>query len=77
MTTRSPGAFSLDDPLTKKLGADELDVVELVMTIEEEFQIAIPDEAVMDANARRSVGIPEDFSGSDFVRIVAEIKTQK
>ena len=32
--------------LTKDLGADELDIIELVMSIEEEFQIAIPDDAI-------------------------------
>ena len=37
-------SFSLSDPLMSKLGADELDVVELVMEIEDQFQIAIPDE---------------------------------
>jgi len=38
---------------TEDLGADSLDVVELVMAFEEEFQIVIPDEEV--ANLR-SVG---------------------
>ena len=31
---------------TEDLGADSLDVVELVMAFEDEFQIAIPDEEV-------------------------------
>ena len=32
--------------ITEDLGADSLDVVDLVMYIEEEFDIEIPDEAV-------------------------------
>jgi len=35
-----PGANFVDD-----LGADSLDTVELVMALEEEFEIEIPDEA--------------------------------
>lgn len=45
--------LSIDDPTQVKpeanfandLGADSLDVVELVMALEEEFEIEIPDEA--------------------------------
>ena len=37
----TPGANIQDD-----LGADSLDVVDLVMSLEEEFDIEIPDEAV-------------------------------
>jgi acyl carrier protein len=36
----TPGASFVDD-----LGADSLDVVELVMGLEEEFDIEIPDES--------------------------------
>lgn len=35
-----PGASFMDD-----LGADSLDIVELVMAFEEEFEIEIPDDA--------------------------------
>lgn len=38
----------LDASITEDLGADSLDVVDLVMSIEEEFDIEIPDEAVED-----------------------------
>jgi acyl carrier protein len=37
----TPDANILDD-----LGADSLDVVELVMSLEEEFNIEVPDEEV-------------------------------
>lgn len=43
-----PGASFIDD-----LGADSLDTVELVMALEEEFSIEIPDE---DAEKMTSVG---------------------
>lgn len=44
----TPDATFADD-----LGADSLDVVELVMSLEDEFRISIPDE---DAEKIRSVG---------------------
>ena len=44
----TPGASFIDD-----LGADSLDTVELVMALEEEFGIEIPDE---DAEKMSSVG---------------------
>ncbi|MBQ3567195.1 MAG: acyl carrier protein [Oscillospiraceae bacterium] len=37
-----------DASITEDLGADSLDVVDLIMSIEEEFDIEIPDEAVED-----------------------------
>ena len=37
----SPSASFLDD-----LGADSLDIVELVMSMEEEFDVEIPDDVV-------------------------------
>ena len=39
--TVSPAAHILDD-----LGADSLDIVEMMMAIEEEFDIEVPDEDV-------------------------------
>ncbi len=36
--------IKLETHLQNDLGADSLDAVELVMTIEEEFDIAIPDD---------------------------------
>ncbi len=37
-----------DTSLTEDLGADSLDLVELVMAMEQEFDIEIPDEDVED-----------------------------
>jgi acyl carrier protein len=45
---------------TKDLGLDSLDAVEVVMAIEEEFAIEIPDE---DADAITSVGQGEFWRG--------------
>ncbi|MEJ5338166.1 MAG: acyl carrier protein [Aquificaceae bacterium] len=49
----NPGAKFVED-----LGADSLDVVELVMAFEEEFGIEIPDE---DAEKIRTVGDVMDY----------------
>ena len=48
-----PGASILDD-----LGADSLDVVEMVMTLEESFDIEVPDE---DVEAFRTVADVERY----------------
>jgi acyl carrier protein len=50
-----PEASILDD-----LGADSLDVVELVMALEEAFDIEIPDEAI---EGMRTIGDVEAFVG--------------
>ncbi|MEO2146686.1 MAG: acyl carrier protein [bacterium] len=42
------------------LGADSLDTVELVMCLEEEFEITIPDE---DADKMRTVGSAVEYIG--------------
>ncbi|MAE45422.1 MAG: acyl carrier protein [Planctomycetes bacterium] len=42
------------------LGADSLDTVELVMCLEEEFDITIPDE---DADKMRTVGSAVEYIG--------------
>lgn len=34
-----------DDALVEKLGADSLDLIEIVMAVEDEFGVEIPDEA--------------------------------
>lgn len=37
---------TMEASITEDLGADSLDVVDLVMSLEEEFDMEIPDEAV-------------------------------
>ena len=49
----SPEARILDD-----LGADSLDVVELVMSLEEAFDIVVPDE---DVEALQTIGDVESY----------------
>ena len=39
-----PSDISMDTNLTKDLEADSLDAVEIIMAIEEEFDIEIPDD---------------------------------
>lgn len=38
--------MTMDTNIAKDLGADSLDVVELLMTIEDEFEVEIPDEEI-------------------------------
>lgn len=39
-------AITLEASMTDDLGADSLDLVDLISTIEDEFDMSIPDEAV-------------------------------
>ena len=39
-------ALTMEASITEDLGADSLDVVDLVMSIEESFDVEIPDEEV-------------------------------
>ena len=39
-------SITLESSITEDLGADSLDVVDLVMSLEEEFDTEIPDEEV-------------------------------
>jgi acyl carrier protein len=55
---------SLDASFTDDLGADSLDIVELVMAFEEEFGIEIPDEeAEKISNVREAVDYIESNAG--------------
>lgn len=46
-------SITLDTNLVEDLGADSLDVVDLVMTLEDEFDMEIPDEDIVEV---RTVG---------------------
>ncbi|MBE6804982.1 MAG: acyl carrier protein [Clostridia bacterium] len=39
-------AMSMESDIANDLGADSLDVVELLMAIEDEFEVEIPDEEI-------------------------------
>ena len=41
-----PESINYDSSITDDLGADSLDVVDLVMSFEDEFGVEIPDDAV-------------------------------
>lgn len=41
-----PAAITMDTDILEDLGADSLDIVELVMSVEEEYDIVIKDESV-------------------------------
>ncbi len=45
--------ISMDTDIQEDLGADSLDVVDLLMSIEDEFEVEIPDEEIENI---RSVG---------------------
>ena len=53
-----PGEMRPEASILEDLGADSLDVVELVMAIEEAFDIEVSDE---DAEAMRTVGDVESY----------------
>ena len=50
--------INMDSNFTDELNADSLDIVELVMAMEQEFGISIPDE---EAERIRTVGDAVDF----------------
>ena len=55
---------TLDASFTEDLGADSLDIVELVMAFEEEFGIEIPDEeAEKISNVREAVQYIQNNAG--------------
>jgi acyl carrier protein len=55
---------TLDASFTDDLGADSLDIVELVMAFEEEFNIEIPDEdAEKISNVRDAVSYIQSHAG--------------
>lgn len=39
-------AVNQDSLIVEDLGADSLDIVDIIMTIEEEFEIEVPDEEI-------------------------------
>ncbi len=53
-----PGDMTPSADILEDLGADSLDVVEMVMAIEETFDIEIPDE---DAEALRTLGDIQNY----------------
>ena len=54
----SPSEVTPDASMLDDLGADSLDLVEMVMAIEEVFDIEVPDE---DAEGMRTIGDVENY----------------
>ncbi|MGM9572368.1 MAG: acyl carrier protein [bacterium] len=53
-----PAEVTLEASFIDSLGADSLDIVELIMALEEEFDLEIPDE---DAEKIKTVGQVVDY----------------
>ena len=49
-------AVTMEASITEDLGADSLDVVDLVMSIEESFDVEIPDEEVENIKTVGDIG---------------------
>ena len=53
-------AVTMEASITEDLGADSLDVVDLVMSIEESFDVEIPDEEVENIKTVGKIGRAHD-----------------
>lgn len=53
-----PAKITRETDVVNDLGADSLDLVELIMTLEEEYGISVTDESIYE---RRTVGEIADF----------------
>ncbi len=56
-----PSAITMESDIMEDFDADSLDIVDMVMTLEDEFEVEVPDEAV---ETLRTVG--------DVVRFIEE-----
>ncbi len=52
---KKPNMITLDVELQKDLGADSLDALEIIMTIEEEFNLQIPEEIARKARTVQDI----------------------
>ena len=50
-----PGKVTLDSQIKKDLGADSLDILQLLMRIEDQYGFTIPDKALATFNTVRDV----------------------
>ena len=53
-----PDIITMDTDIADELGADSLDVVELLMAIEDEFDVEIPDDKI---EGMKTVGSVVDY----------------
>lgn len=54
----NPDIITMETDIADELGADSLDVVDLLMSIEDEFDVEIPDEKI---ESLRTVGSVVDY----------------
>ena len=54
----NPDIITMDTNIADELGADSLDVVELLLAIEDEFDVEIPDEKI---ESLKTVGSVVDY----------------
>ena len=47
---KDPSEITLESAIRKDLGADSLDILQLLLRIEDDYGVAIPDEALMTFN---------------------------
>lgn len=47
----NPESITMDSLLVEDLGADSLDSIDIVMSIEDEFKLEVPDEVVENINS--------------------------
>ena len=43
-----PSKITMESDLVKDLGADSLDIADMIMTLEDEFNVTVPDEMAND-----------------------------
>lgn len=66
-----PSQVDLDEPLMKRMDGDELAMINLIKTIEKEFSIKVPFDAItMPAGNRRPYR--DNLCGRDFIMIIEE-----
>jgi acyl carrier protein len=66
----------LDKPLLK-YGQDELNIVEIVHTVERRLKIKVPDDKWMNKDAPLSTLIHDDFTAAKLIGIVEEVMSQR
>lgn len=54
----SPDVITMDSSITDDLGADSLDIVDMLMSIEDEFGVEIPDDKL---ESLKTVGSVVDY----------------
>ena len=56
-----------------EIGANELDIMEIVMALEDEFQMIVPEDRYIKEGAPGALGISDDITIAGLVEIVKEI----